>query len=156
MASGMDRDFPMTHRQTVILVAGLAVMIAIGVALFGGLLPGIHPNFSSSFVTIEGDQYYFEETPLQIPIFVNYSAPWNVTFHNVTFELWLTSWYSALGGEVNGIGTELNGSHHSFVLGGPSPNGTRASLFLSPDREWGVGWPGGVLGGLEAQLYVKA
>jgi hypothetical protein len=152
----MDHDYPMSRQAVGVLVVGLVVMVAIGIALFGGFVPGIHPNLTApAVVTVQGHQYYTEPTPLHIPLFTNSSGPWNVTFHNVTFELWVTNWYSATGGIVHGHGTELNGTTDSFVLGGPIPNGTRVSLYLSPDLEWGASWVGGVAGGFSAQLLVK-
>jgi hypothetical protein len=152
----MDRDFPMNRREARILVVGLAVMAVLGILLFGGFLPGLHPTLTtSSFATIGGHQYFVESTPLHIPFAVNSTSPWNVTFHNVTFELWLTNWYSVTGGVVHGIGIEPNGTAYSFTLGATLTNGSRPSLYLSPDLSFGVWWNGGILGGVYAQLLVE-
>jgi len=73
----------------------------------------------------------------------------------VTFELWLTNWYSVTGGVVHGIGTEPNGTSYPFVLGAYESNGSRPSLYLSPDFEFGVWWAGGIIGGFYVQLLVE-
>lgn len=155
MIPGIDRDYPMTRRQVAILVVGLAVMAAVGITLFGGFLPGIHPNLSTDITSIRGIQYYDEFSALHDPLFSNSTSPWNVSFHNVTFELWLTNWYSGSGGVVHGVGTEPNGSAYAFVLGTVLPNGTREQLYLSPDLDWGAWWAGGIVGGFWVQLYVR-
>jgi hypothetical protein len=156
MEPTMDKDVPMTPRDVKFLIVGLAVMVVVGIALFGGLLPGIHPNYTAPLVvTYQGHQFYAEVTPLHIPIFVNNSSPWNVTFRNVTFEIWLTNWYSGTGGIVNGIGTEMNGTSSPFSLGSQLPNGSRLTVYVAPDYGWGAAWTGGAFGGFAVQLLVK-
>ncbi len=153
----LDRDYPITRRGAQLTILGLLIMAVIGVLLFGGFLPGIHPDFSGpDIVTLQGHQYYEAPTVLHVPIgLVNSTDPWNVTFHNVTFRLWLTNWYSGPGGLVNGDVTEPNGTSYPFVLGGYDLNGSRAFLYLSPDRFFGASWAGGPLGGPVAQLFVE-
>lgn len=153
----LDQDFPISRRQAQITVVGLVVMAVSGILLFGGFLPGLHPDFSApAIVTLDGHSYYIEPTVLQVPLPVGTSSgPWNVTFHNVTFTLWLTGWYSGPGGIVHGIGTEPNGTAYPFSLGGYAANGTRANLFLSPDSAFGCAWTGGPFGGVTAQLLVE-
>jgi|GEM_PF-635008 len=152
----LDRDFPMSSVQKRALVGGIVVMLVIGVALFGGLVPGLKPNYSAPSVTTwNGHEYYLEPTVLHIPLLVNSSAPWNVTFHAVTFELRLTNWYSFTGGIVHVNGTEANGSRYSFALGQMLPNGSRAMLYISPDSVFGVWFTGGWLGGIVVQLLVE-
>jgi hypothetical protein len=152
----LDRDYPMTRTQVRILLVGLAVMAVIGVALFGGYLPGIKPNLSGpAIATVDGRQYYTEATPLKIPFLANSTPPWNVSFRNVTFELSLSDWYSATGGIVRGNGTEASGTRYPFELGELFANGSRAQLYLSPDGVFGVGWGGGWLGGFSAELLVS-
>ncbi len=151
----MDRDYPMTRRQTQVLVGGLVAMVAVGFALFGGLIPGVHLAYASDIVSFGGVEYYSESSVLHVPLAVNAAPPWNVSFRNVTFELWLSSWFSPTGGLVHGVGTELNGSNASFTLGNTNPNGSRQTLFVSPDLEWGIFWPGGVFGPPFVQLLVR-
>lgn len=140
----LDRDYPVSRLQVVILVVGLLVMAGIGVALFGGYLPGIHPDYAQfNVVTIDGHSYHLTQSLLHTPLFSNHTAPWNVSFENVTFELWLTDWFSVTGGVVHGIGTEPNGTAYPFVLGILAANGTRQTLYLSPDAQFGVSWRGG-------------
>lgn len=154
---GIDGNFPMTRTQRRILIIGFAVWAAVGIVLFGGFLPGFKPSFSTTgLATIDGRPYHFEYSQVRAPLYSNYTSPWNVTFFNVTFELWLTDWYSLNGGVLHGIGTEPNGTSYPFVLGKLLPNGTRPLFFLAPDLSFGVGWNGGLFGGIFAQLYVEA
>ena len=153
---GIDRDFPMTRIQRRALALGFVAWAVAGAILFGGFLPGLKPTFATTGpVIIEGHQYYYEYSQVHAPTFANYSAPWNVTFHNVTFNLWLTNWYSVTGGVLNGVGTEPNGTSYPFVLGYVLPNGSRPMFFVSPDYAFAVGWNGGWLGGIFAQLFVE-
>ncbi len=153
----LDQDYPIGRRQAQITVLGLVIMAIIGGLLFGGFLPGVHPDFTApAIATLDGHQYYVEPIVLQVPLPVSTSSsPWNVTFHNVTFTLWLTDWYSGPGGIVHGIGTEPNGTAYPFSLGGYATNGTRITLFLSPDYAFGGAWTGGPFGGVTAQLLVE-
>jgi hypothetical protein len=152
----LDRDYPTTPLQRRVLAIGLVVMIAIGIALFGGFLPGVKPNFSPpSTTTLNGHEYFVEATALHGPLFSNSSAPWNVTFHNVTFELRLTNWYSLWGGIVHFNGTEANGTRYMFALGQVLPNGSRAMLYVSPDSVFAAWWLGGLLAGPSVQLLVE-
>lgn len=152
----LDRDYPMTRTQVRILFVGLVIMVAIGIALFGGYLPGIKPNLSGPAIAmVNGHPYYTEASPLKIPFLTNSTPPWNVSFRNVTFELSLSDWYSATGGIVRGTGSEVNGTRYSFELGELLANGSRAQLYLSPDGVFGVGWGGGWLGGFTAELLVS-
>lgn len=151
----LDHDVPMTPLERRILVVGLVVMAVFGIALFGGVIPGLRPNYSVSDVAILGGHSYFVgSTPLHVPTLGNSTPPWNVSFHNVTFGLWLTNWNSLRGGEVHGNGTERNGTDYAFTLGEILPNGTRTELFLSPDRVFAVSWAGGWFGGPEVELWV--
>lgn len=150
-----DRDYPMTSLQVRILLVGLAVMVAGGIVLFGGFIPGAKPNFSlSSIDSIDGHLYYAEPTPLHYPILGNSTSPWNVSFHNVSFQLAMTGWNYLTGGIVQGTGTELNGTHYSFELG-VLPNGSRPMLFISPDREFGADWTGTWFGPSAVLLLVE-
>jgi hypothetical protein len=151
----IDQDFPMTRQQMRVMAVGLAVMAAVGIALFGGFIPGLKPNFSQPTVdAVDGHLYYVEPTLLHYPALGNTSQPWNVTFHNVTFVLEVTGWYYLTGGIVAGTGTEPNGTHYSFALG-EFPNGSRPTLYISPDHAFGVDWTGGWLGPVAALLLVE-
>lgn len=152
----MDLDFPMSKRQKIALVIGLLVLGSIGAALFGGAIPGIHPNFSAPVVvTLNGHRYYAEVIPLPLPFFPqNVTPAVNITFHNVTFELQLTDWYSLYGCSLVGHGTEMNGTTYSYVLGGAQAFPEHALTWISPDNEFGLWWLGGLFGKLSAQLFV--
>jgi hypothetical protein len=152
----LDRDYPFSSLQLKILAVSFAACIAFGFALFGGFIPGLRPSPSGPLETsIDGRPYYLEVVPISVPWFANSSAPWNVTFHNVTFELRATHWYSGGGGWIVGNGTERNGSRSTFALGGYGQNGTRATLYLSPDRVFAVSWVGGVFAGATLQVMVE-
>jgi hypothetical protein len=152
----LDRDYPVSSLQLKILAVSFAACIVFGFALFGGFLPGLRPSSSGAPETsIEGRPYYLDVVPIAVPWFANASAPWNVTFHNVTFDLRATHWYSGGGGWIVGNGTETNGSRFSFVLGGYGSNGTRTTLYLSPDLVFGVSWVGGIFAGATLQVMVE-
>ncbi len=152
----LEHDYPMTRTQVTVMVVGLVIMAAVGIALFGGLLPGVKPdlNFPSE-VTINGQLYHFARSSLHTPLFSNQSQPWNVSFENVSFEFWLTNWYSWFGGVVHGVGTEVNGTAYAFEIGATTANGSRSPLYLSPDGAFGVAWPGGLTGGTYVDLLVR-
>ena len=152
----LERDYPMTRTQGRILVIGFAIMIAAGIVLFGGLIPGVKPNFAPpSTASIEGHEYDTALTPLHVPVTTNSTGPWNVSYHRVVFELWLSDWYSFTGGIVHGSGVEANGTSYPFELGQTSANGSRVQLYISPDWVFGVAWVGGIFGGFNARLFVE-
>lgn len=151
----MDRDFPMSALQKKVLVVGLAVMAVFGLALFGGFIPGIKPNYSEPTIDlVDGHLYYVEASGLHFPFLTNSTSPWNVTFHNVSFQLEMTGWFYFTGGILQGTGTEPNGTHYSFVLG-QLPNGSRPELYISPDRVFGADWGGDWFGSLSVLLLVE-
>ncbi len=151
----MDQDYPMTRRAAIVMVIGLVVMAGIGVALFGGYLTGVKASIPSTWTTtVNGHTFDATYTPLHAPLFSDHTAPWNVTFRNVTFRLWLSNWNPLLGGVVNGIGTEPNGTAYSFALGNPLPNGTHVLLFLAPDYGFGAAWVGGITASFQAEILV--
>lgn len=146
----------MSRTQLRVLAVGIGAMAVVGIALFGGLIPGLRPNYSSpATTTLAGHQYYVDSSPLSIPFLSNNTPPWNVTFHGVTFELRLTNWYSVTGGIVHGNGTEANGTRYAFTLGERLPNGSRPALFISPDSVFAAAWAGGWLGGFTIGLLVE-
>ncbi len=147
----------MTRRQVRALVVGLVVMTAVGVALFGGLIPGWRPNYAAPLeTTIAGHQYDEQVVPLHPPPTSNAGPRWNVSFRNVTFELQLTDWYSSAGGIVVGTGLERDGTNYSFELGQMFPNGSRTMLYVSPDSVFGASFVGGWIGGLTLTLLVES
>jgi hypothetical protein len=153
---GMDRDFPMTAAQAKVLIVGLVVMAAFGAALFGGFIPGLKPNYSApNILVLNGERFYFTTVFPATPFFPgNSTLPQSFTFHNVSFALWVSNWYSPNGGLVHGNGTELNGTVYSFVLGFSTIPPLNATQFISPDRVFAVSWPGGILGGPGVRLMV--
>lgn len=154
----LERDYPMSRTQVRILVVGLVVLGIFGGLLFGGVLPGLKPNYSEpSTVTIGGEAYYFAMVKLQTPsLFSNATSPERFAFHNISFFLWVTNWDSFSGGLVHGNGTEPNGNVSAFVLGLSSSPPVDSQLFISPDRVFAVSWPGGLLGGSTVRLMVRS
>lgn len=157
MHTVMDRDYPMTRTQVKVLIVGLLIMGGIGVALFGGAIPGLKPNFSQlNVVIIDGVQYDFALAYLShASIASNTSSPQEFLFGNVTFQLWVSNWNELSGGLVHGNGTEASGVVYSFLLGQSSSPFVNTTLFISPDREFGAYWPGGPLGGPFVHLLVR-
>lgn len=154
---GIEGDFPMTRTQTRVLVVGLVVMASVGLALFGGWIPGIQPGSSApSTVVIDGQTYFDEAVSLPAPfLFANTTVPQSFHFHNVTFWFWVTNWYSVSGAELHGNGTELNGTAQAFTLGLPEQPGENNTTYLSPDRVFGVSWEGSLFYENLVQIFVR-
>lgn len=148
----------MSRTQVRVLVVGLVVMGVFGGLLFGGVLPGLKPNYSEpSTVTIAGEAYYYTLVQVRSPnLFSNSTSPEQFLFHNVSFFLWVTNWDSFSGGLVHGNGTEPNGTVTSFVLGISANPPVDSQLFVAPDRFFAVSWPGGMFGGTTVHLMVRA
>lgn len=151
----MDQDFPMTATQTKALLVGLVVMGGFGVALFGGAIPGLRPNYSApNILVLHGERYYFTTVTLAFPLYPeNHTQPASFTFHAVIFTVWLANWYSFNGGIVRGNGTEPNGTVYSFVLGTTTNPPVNSTFYLSPDRLFAVEG-GGPVGGVWVHLMV--
>jgi hypothetical protein len=134
----------MGKREQKAVLAVLVVGGIVGIALFSGLVPGLRPNYSlPSTVLLDGKSYYWEDVAVPYPIPpLNYSEPVRTVFHNVTFYLWVTGWYSPLLGFVHGNGTAPNGTAHAFVLGGPPAEANRTTLYFAPDGSWAASWTG--------------
>ena len=154
---GIDRDFPMTRRQATVLVVGLVVLAGFGAALFGGLIPGLTPNYAApNILILNGERYYFTTVFLSVGILQNSSSPQSIPFENVTFDLWVSQWTSFQGGLVHGNGTEPNGTVYSFVLGSSLHPPVNTSLYISPDHAFAIYWPGGPFAGFWVRLMVRA
>lgn len=158
VAMSLDRDYPMSRTQARALVVGLVVMGVVGGLLFGGLIPGLKPNYTEpATVSLGGVTYDYTQVKIRTPsLFRNSTTPEMFTFHNVSFFLWVTNWASISGGLVHGNGTETNGTVVGFVLGISSNPSVDRELFISPDRSFGVSWPGGWLAGSTVRLMVRA
>lgn len=154
----LERDYPMSPTQVRVLVVGLVIMGVFGGLLFGGVLPGLKPNYSEpTTVTIGGQAYYFALVKVRTPsLFSNSSSAEQFEFRNVSFFLWVTNWHSFSGGLVHGNGTEPDGNVSAFVLGFSSNPPVDSQLFVSPDGVFAVSWPGGLLAGSTVRLMVRA
>jgi len=145
----------MSRRQAAILIAGLVVMAGFGIALFGGAIPGLKPDYGGpNILILDGERYYFTTVFLSVGFLANSSQPESFPFENVTFSLWTTQWNSFQGGLVHGNGTEANGTVYPFVLGSSSHPLVNTTLYVSPDREFAVYWPGGPLAGFWVRVMV--
>jgi len=132
---------PPSRRAAFATVIAVSVGFAFIVLLFGGFIPGLKPNFTpSATTTVDGQPYYWTDYLIPGPDPpANTTTPSNVTFHNVSFSIWVTNWFSLTGGHVHGNGTEANGTAFSFVLEG-FPVAT--TLYLTPDGSAGASWSG--------------
>ncbi|MFY9716786.1 MAG: hypothetical protein WAK40_02480 [Thermoplasmata archaeon] len=148
----MDREFPPTPLQARLTVGSLAAAGVIGLLLFGGLIPGLHPNYTPSpYATIDGRTYVWSAVTVPIPwLGGTRTPPVPEVFHNVTFTTWVTNW-SLLGGTyLHGTADEQNGTLYSFSLGGYAYDTNWTSRYLAPGGAVAVDWSGG----LTAYLYV--
>ena len=152
----VDREYPMSRTQVRVLVVGLVAMAVVGMLLFGGLIPGLKPNYSEPVtVIVDGEAYYYTTVKLRSPsLLSNATTPQLFQFQNVSFYLWVTNWDSFTGGLVRGNGTEPNGTSFPFVLGQSSNPPVNANLYVSPDHRFAVSWPGGPLAGPWVRLMV--
>jgi hypothetical protein len=141
----MDRDYRSSPRQVKVTIIGILVMAIFGVALFGGLIPGLKPNYNvPSTITYDGRPYYYSHVPVPWPALgANFTQPLKGEFHNVTLWYWVTSWYSITGGYLRGNVTLTNDSTYAFVLGGPETSPAYNTSFVTPGGGAGVFWSGG-------------
>jgi hypothetical protein len=134
---------PPSTRRLVGIAAVYALAIGFGVALFSGNIPGL-PAHVSSFVTLNGHDYYPDEYDIPSPpLGSNISAPLPVSFHNVTFWVWVTNWGAPTGGYVHVNGTEANGSAYSCALHAEQLEQPGTTLYVSPDSRFAAAWNGG-------------
>jgi len=135
------RSVPLRYKVGALGFVAIAIF---GIALFGGFIPGLRPNYTEpSTVDVRGLSYYWANYAFPWPYPpANTTAPSEVEFHNVTFHIWVTNWYSGTGGYVNGNGTERNGSVYTFRLGGSGLSANASTLYVSPDTEFGAAWDG--------------
>jgi len=148
----MDHDFPPTPRQARLTLAGLAIGGVIGVLLFGGWIPGLHPNFTPSpYATVDGRTYYWTATNVPIPTpGATRTLPSSEQFRNVTFTTWVTNW-SLLGGTYLHVkAMEANGTSYQFALGGYEVAANWTDQYIAPDGTVAAEWSGG----LSAYLFV--
>jgi hypothetical protein len=142
----LDRNFPPTPKQVKLTVGSLLAAAIIGGALFGGLIPGLRPNFSPpEFQTFEGRSYYWVEVlvPIVFPG-TNVSSVENASVHGAVFEYWIMN---QLGGRytyLQGSATVANGTTYSFLVGGSLAPAERTTQYVSSDQEIVVLWTGGL------------
>jgi hypothetical protein len=139
----MDRDYPLHARATLL---ALVVTAVVGIVVFGGYLPGLKPNWGTGgIVPVDGRTYYYESISVPFPpLGSNTSSPDPFVFHNVTFWIWVTGWYSLAGGQLHGNVSLTNGTEYPFSFQGTPLATGPDELFLAPDGSVGVSWNGGL------------
>jgi len=142
----MDRDFPTTSRERKWTAVALGVCAVVGVLLFGGFVPGLHPSYGSPpTVTLDGRAYYWTMVLLPFPPpGSERTAPTSLLFHNVTFETWFTNWTVLGGAYLHGRVHEPNGTVDAFVIGGFPAQANWTEQYLAPDRAVAVQWHDGL------------
>jgi len=142
----MDRDVPISPRERRITVICFAIALVIGALLFGGYLPGLHPQYGSpTYLTVDGRAYYWTATDVPVPAFaLNYSFPLETTFHNVSFWYWITNVSFLDTAQLHGNATVPNGSTFDFEVGSGHPLGTRTTEYIAPGGVVAVLWDGGI------------
>jgi hypothetical protein len=140
----MDRDYPSTPRQARLTLVSLAACGVVGILLFGGYVPGLHPNFAPATATFEGRAYYWTTVIVPIPYTgVNRTLPVSETFHNVTFWTWVTNWSIVGGTYLHGNASGPNSTVYPFTLGGSRFAANWTELYVSPGAAVVVEWTGG-------------
>ncbi|MGP8077841.1 MAG: hypothetical protein ACLQD8_00170 [Thermoplasmata archaeon] len=140
----MDRDYPPTPTQWKLTVVALGVCGVVGLLLFGGVIPGLHPNLASSrFLSLDGRTYYWTMLLLPLPWpGSERTIPAPESFHNVTFWTWFTNWTVLGGGYLHGNATELNGTVYPFALGGFRTQANWTDEYIAPGGAAGIEWDG--------------
>jgi len=138
----MDRDYPPTPRQKQATVVALVAAAIVGILLFAGDLPGLHPQYSGfSTTSYDGRTYYWTNVPLPFEYMGDAKTPPQMTvFHNVTFWTWLTNWTLLGNGYLHGNASGSNGTLYTFVLGGPPSAANRTNVYAAPGGAVVVEW----------------
>ncbi len=141
----LDRDHPITARQRTLTVGALLVGGAVGIALFGGLIPGLRPNFTPpEFQTFEGRSYYWTQVLVPAPpLGANASVNETATVHNTTFQYWSEAQLAGTLTYLKGVANVPHGSSYPFVVGGGLVPAERTTQYVSADHEVAVLWMGG-------------
>lgn len=137
----LDQEFPMTRRQAKSTVLALLVGGIVGVAVFGGIVPGLHPSYAApEFVSLNGHQYHWTEilVPAALPG-TNGSMPISRAVHNTTFWIWV---YIDHGDRtwLAGNATITGGGFYNFSIGGQLWPTMRPAQYISPDSQVAVVW----------------
>jgi hypothetical protein len=148
---GNPRAAAWQPKATVVVVV---VGVGLGAVLFGGLVPGLHPNFAPpEYVEFEGKMYYVTTIVAPSPPFgSNVTAPEEEFVHNATFWVWGTTTFAGFNTFLDGNASVSGGHVYTFSLGGRILSTNRTTQFVSPGGTIAVLWTGGV----SAQLLVLA
>jgi hypothetical protein len=143
----MDRDFSLSPRDVRRTLSALVVAGIVGLLLFGGVLPGLRPDFRPpAIVTFDGEPYYWTTFAIPLPLpFSEVSAHYSVVLHNVTVWAWITNW-SVVGGEyLHGNASEPNGTVYPFVMGGFPAQANWTDQYVAPGGAFVIEWNGGLV-----------
>lgn len=151
MIDGNPPAAPWQQKATVVAVL---VGVGIGAAVFGGLVPGLRPNFAPpEYVEFEGRMYYGSTIAAPSPLFgSNTTVPEEEFVHNATFWVWGTTAFGGFETFLDGNASFSSGHVYSFSLGGTVLSTNRTTQYVSSDGEIAVLWTGGP----SAQLLVLA
>lgn len=138
----MDRDFPIGRREAKITVVCLVIGGIVGALLFGGYLPGLHPQLSEpKYIELNGEQYVWTTLGVPSPIFgFNFTKAVNVSFANVTFFLWVTHYDGFDNQTLDGNATLSNGTVYSFALESRPDPSDRVTQYIAPGGAVAVEW----------------
>ncbi len=143
----IDGNFPISRTQAKTMVGGLVGMAIVGMLLFGGYLPGLHPQYTPNpLTTYDGRSYYWAALSVPSPPFLSsHSAPTSSVFRNDTIWRWVTNAGWLGGAYLHGNVTERNGTVYEFVIGGFSGQANWTDRFVAPGASVVVEWGGGSL-----------
>ncbi|HTW54963.1 MAG TPA: hypothetical protein VMG36_00715 [Thermoplasmata archaeon] len=138
----MDRDFPIGAREAKVTLVCLVVAGTIGVLVFGGYLPGLHPTLAPpKYIELDGQSYLWTTYLVPSPEFGhNYTTPKPVPFANVTFQLWITNYVAFNNQTFAGNATLANGTVYSFALEARANPADRVTLYVAPDDAVAIEW----------------
>jgi hypothetical protein len=138
----MGRELPTSPRERKATALALVAGAAIGIALFGGYVPGIHPTFTSpAVITFDGKLYYWKEIGVPLPVVLSNSSPSEkIAVHNATFEVYTIGWLSGGGSYLAGNATLDSGVTYPFSVGGSVASPDHTTQYVSPDGEIAVVW----------------
>jgi hypothetical protein len=153
--SSLDRALSLTGPERRATLATLAVGGAVAIAVFAGLVPGLHPSLGPPpLVTFDGHPYYWTEylVPVSFPG-VGSTSPQEVVVHNTTFWLWSVDEDIDTVRYLDGNLSLAGGGTYNFTVGGSTNPAVWVDDYVAPGGAAAVLWPDGQL---SAELLVLA
>jgi hypothetical protein len=145
LEASLDGNHPPTRAQLRTTVVAVVVGGAVGLAVFSGWVPGLHPSFGQpTTVAFEGKTYYWSEVLVPTPIpGTGSTPPQKDLFHNATFWFWGVADPIDSTRYLEGNVSLDGGPVYSFTLGGPPNPATWVGAFSTPGGAVVVLWPAG-------------